>query len=129
MITTVGLGNQLIDLAVGDLSKDAVAFSDGQEDGIEHFVDAPHDAGIGAGKLLRLATLTELAFMGGVGEPHHFLLQVLQHDSHVVDGDLHLLVVAFVGLRNQLIDLAIGDLRKDAVAFADREEGWHRAFR
>ena len=42
--------------------------------------------------------------------------------GHVVDGDLHFFVVALVGLRNQLVDFAIGDLRQDAVAFADGQQ-------
>ena len=60
--------------------------------------------------------------MGGIGEPRHFLLQALEYDGHVVDGELHLLVVALVGLRDQLVDLAVGDLRQDAVAFADGQK-------
>ena len=41
---------------------------------------------------------------------------------HVVDGLLHLFVIAFVGLRDQFVDLAAGDLRQNAVAFADRQQ-------
>ena len=46
----------------------------------------------------------------------------MQHHAHVVDGLLHLFVIAFVGLGDQLVDLAVGDLRQDAVAFADGQQ-------
>jgi hypothetical protein len=46
----------------------------------------------------------------------------LHDDGNIVDGLLHLLVIAFVGLGDHFIDLAAGDLAEDAVAFAD----WQR---
>ena len=55
-------------------------------------------------------------------QPYQFLLQALQHDGHVVDRLLHLFVVALVGLRDQLVDLAVRNLRQDAVAFADGQQ-------
>ena len=50
------------------------------------------------------------------------LLQALQHCGDVVHGLLHLLVVALVGLRDQFVDLAVGDLGQNAVAFADGQQ-------
>jgi hypothetical protein len=65
---------------------------------------------------------SELSFLGGIGQPHHFLLQALQAPRHIVDGLLHLFVIALVGLANQLVDLAVGNLRENAVAFADGQQ-------
>jgi hypothetical protein len=48
--------------------------------------------------------------------------RLCSHDGHIVDGLLHLLVVALVGLGNQLVDLAGRDLRQNAVAFADGQQ-------
>ena len=79
VIALIGLGDQFVDLAVGDLRQNAVAFADGQQDRVQHGVDAAHDLGIGALELFRLAALGELSFFGGVGQPHQFLLQALQH--------------------------------------------------
>ena len=122
MVALVGLGDQFVDLAVGDLRQNAVAFADGQQDGVQHGVDAADDLRIGALELLRLAAVGELAFLGRIGQPDQFLLQALKHDSHVVDRQLHLFVVALVGLRDQFVDLAVRDLRQDAVAFADGQQ-------
>ena len=52
----------------------------------------------------------------------NFLLQALQDRGHVVDGLLHLLVVALVGLRDQFVDLAVGNLRQDAVTLGDGQQ-------
>ncbi len=107
MVALVGLRNQFVDLAVGDLREDAVAFANRQQDGVEHGVDAAYDLRIGALELFRLAAVGELAFFRGVGQARHFLLQALHHDGDIVDRLLHLLVVAFIGLGDQLVDLAI----------------------
>ena len=106
VVALVGLCDQFVDLALGDLSQDAIPFADGQKNGVEHFIDAAHDLGVGAGKLLGLATFAELAFMRCDGEAAHFLLQALQNDGDVVDGDLHFFVIALVGLGDQFVDLS-----------------------
>ena len=54
-------------------------------------------------------------------QPRHFFLQPAD-DGHIVDGLLHLFVVALVGLGDQFVDLAARDLRQNAVAFADRQQ-------
>ena len=113
------MGNQLVDLAVRNLAKNAVAFGDGQQDRVQHGVDAAHNLGIGALELFRLAAIAELAFLGGVGQTHQLLLQTLQYQRHIVDGLLHLFVIALVGVGNKLVDLAVRNLGKNAVAFAD----------
>ncbi len=122
MIALVGLGDQFVDLAVGDLRQNAVAFADGQQNRVQHGVHAAHDLGIRALELLRLAALGELPFLRGVGQARQFLLQALQHDGDVVDRLLHLFVIALVGLGDQLVDLAVGDLGQNAVAFADGQQ-------
>ena len=81
MIALVGLGDQFVDLAVGDLRQDAVAFADGQQDRIQHGVHAAHDLGVGALELLGLAAFGQLPFLRGLGQPRQFLLQALQHDA------------------------------------------------
>ena len=88
------------------MTQDAIAFSDREKDRIEHFIDAAHDFGIGAGKLLGLAAFDELAFMRCDGETAHFLLQALQNDGDVVDGNLHPFVITLVGLGDQFVDLS-----------------------
>ena len=49
-------------------------------------------------------------------------MQPLGDNGHVVHGNLHLLVVAFVGLRDQLVNFAAGNLRQNAIAFADGQQ-------
>ena len=122
MVALVGLRDHLVDLAAGDLGQDAVAFADRQQNRIQHGVDAADDFGIGAAELLGLAALGELPVPGGAGQAQQFLLQVLYHRAHMVDRELHLLVVALVGVGDQLVDLAVGDLGQDAVAFADGQQ-------
>ena len=48
VVALVGLGDQLIDLAVGDLVEDTIALADGQKNGVQHLVDAFDDLGVGA---------------------------------------------------------------------------------
>ncbi len=114
--------DQLVDFSVGDLGQNAVAFADGQQDGIQHGVDAAHNLGIRAAKLLWLAALGELSVPRGIGQAQQFLLQALHDDSHVVDGLFHLFVIALVGVGNQLVDLSVGDLGENAVALADGQQ-------
>ncbi len=106
VVALVSRGNQFVDLAVGNLRQDAVALADGQKDGVQHGVDAAHDLGKCALELLRLAAVGELSLLGGINQPRHLPLQPLQNLSHIIDGQLHLLVVALVVLRDQFVDLA-----------------------
>ena len=50
------------------------------------------------------------------------LLECLQHPGYLIDSLLHLLVVALVGFRDQFVDLSVGDLGENAVAFADGQQ-------
>jgi hypothetical protein len=75
VVALVGLRDQLVDLAARNLGQDAVAFADGQQDRVQHGVDAAHDLGVGALELLRLAAVGELAFLRGLDQPRQFLLQ------------------------------------------------------
>ena len=67
MVALVGLRDQLVDLAVGDLRQDAVAFADGEKDGVEHLVDASNHLGISTLELLRLAAFGEQSISGCFG--------------------------------------------------------------
>ena len=60
MIALIGLGDQFVDLALGDLVEDAVALADRQQDGVEHFVGALDDLAIRAGERADIAALFEL---------------------------------------------------------------------
>ena len=79
VVALVGLGDQFVDLAVGDLGQNAVAFADRQQDRVQHGVHAAHDLGIGALELLRLAALGELPLARSFGQAHQLLLQALHH--------------------------------------------------
>ena len=122
VVALVSLGNEFVDLAIRDLSQNAIAFADGQQDRVQHGVHAAHDFRVRTLELLRLATVGKLSLFGGVGQASHFFLQRLHDRRHVVDRLLHLLVVALVGLGNQFVDLAVGNLRQNAVAFADGQQ-------
>ena len=58
----------------------------------------------------------------GIGQAHQFLLQALHDGADVVDGLFHLLVIALVGVRDQLVDFPVGDLAENAVALADGQQ-------
>ena len=124
-------GVEVAVVGVGDLRRhvalaDAVDIVGGDVQGLNHrvenAVDAAHDVGVGAAELVVVAALGELAGIGRFAQAHEFLLECLQHDGDIVDCLLHLLVVALVGLGDQFVDLAAGDLRQDAVAFADGQQ-------
>ena len=122
VIALVGLRDQFVDLAGGNLRENAVALADGKQDRVQHGVHAVNDLGVCPLELLWLAALGELAFLRGLGQAGHFLLQSLHHQRDVVHRQLHLLVVALVGLHNQLVDLAGGYLRQHPVALADGKQ-------
>ena len=128
----------------------AVAFADGEEDGVQHDVHTAQHFGIGALELLRFATLGKLALLGGFGQPPQFFLESHQHfgdldqalgDSIVfrTDVDLRRQVAGGNGLRGGglLVDgldagvqvvldvvevavVVVGDLRGD-VALGDAD--------
>ena len=122
MVAFVRLGDELIDFAVRDLGQNAIALADGQQNRIQHGVDAAHDLCVCALELLRFAAIRKLSFFGGFDQPRQLLLQSLGHNGHVVDRDLHLLVVAFVGLGDELVDLTVRDLSQNAIALADGQQ-------
>ena len=122
VVALIGLSDQLVDPALRNLGQNAIAFADGQQDGVQHLIDALHDARVGALELVGFAALRQVPFFRGFGQPPQLLLQPLQHHRHVVYGLLHLLVVATVGLGDEFVDLARADLRQDPVAFPDRQQ-------
>ena len=63
----------LAQVAAADQREHAVAFADGQQDGVQHLVDALHDARVGALELLGLAAFRELPFArASVSRPSSF---------------------------------------------------------
>ena len=122
MVAAVGLADQLVDFAVRDLIEHAVALADRDQDGVEHLVDALDDLAVRALERRGVAALIELALAAELGQLAQFRLELLQHQRDPVDVLLHLLVVAAIGLHDQLIYLAVRDLVEHAVAFADRQQ-------
>ena len=122
MVALVGLGDQFVDLAACDLTEDAVALADRQQDGVEHLVDALDDVGIAAFEARGIATLLQLALVAVFDQLGQFRLEPLQHERNVVDVLLHLFMIALVGLGDQFVDLAVRHLVEDAVALADRQQ-------
>ena len=83
--------------------------------GIQNGVHAAHDLGVCATDLVRLVRArSSLPCFREISQSHSSLLQTLQDFGHVVDGQLHLFVIALIGLGNQFVDLAVGDLRECA---------------
>ena len=122
VVALVGGGNQLVDLARGNLRQNPVSLANRQQNRVEHGVDAAHNVGVGALELLRLAAIRQLAFLRCIRQPHQFLLQALEHSADVVDRLLHLFVIALVGMRDQLVDLARGNLCQNPVSLADGQQ-------
>ena len=87
--------------------------------GVKNPIDSAYNLGVRALELLRLAAFREMPGLGGLRQLRQLRLQPLHHLGHVVDGNLHLFVVALVVLRNQFVDLAARNLSQDAVTFAD----------
>ena len=73
VVALVGLRDQLIDFAGGNLRQDAVALADGQQDGIEHLVDALDHGAVHPCKLARPAALREVALFRGIHEAQDLL--------------------------------------------------------
>ena len=121
-IAVVGIA----DLAGDDAARDLVDVIGGDVErrnhGVQHGIDAADNVGIRAAELVGLAALGELSFLRSMGQTRQFFLQVLQNGADVVDRLLHLLVIALIGVCDQLVDLAAGDLRENPVAFADRQQ-------
>jgi hypothetical protein len=59
VVALVGLGDQLVDLAARDLRQDAVAFADGQQNRVQHLVDALDHLAMHAVEQRCLAALRE----------------------------------------------------------------------
>ena len=122
VVALVGLRDQFVDLAVRDLGQNAIALADGQKNCVEHGVDTADNLRVRAVELLRLAAFGELPLFGRLGQPPHFFFQGLNNYGNVIDGNLHLLVVALIGLRDQLVNLAVRNLRENPVALSDGQE-------
>jgi len=72
------LHDQLVDPAARNLGQDAIALADGQQDGIQHLVDALHHFAMGALKLVDLDTLVETALAGRLHQAQDLLGYPLQ---------------------------------------------------
>jgi hypothetical protein len=90
--------------------------------GVENRTHSAHNVGIGSSELVVLAPLSQLSGVRGLRQTSQLLLQVLHDDGDIVDGLLHLFVVALVGLSDQFVDFAVGNLSQDAIAFADGQK-------
>ena len=112
----------LPEIAAADEPQHTVAFADRHQDGVQHLVDALDDLAVGALERRHIAALVQLPLVAELGQLGHFGLELLQDDGDAVDVLLHLLMVALVGLGDHFVDLAVGDLVENAVAFADRQE-------
>ena len=98
MIALVGLGDQLVDLAVGNLGQNAVAFADGQQNRIQHGVHAANDFGICALELLPACRDRRAALPSRLRSAAPIPSAGPAERGHVVDGLLHLFVIALVCL-------------------------------
>ncbi len=74
MIAFVSLRDQLVDFAIGDLRQNPVAFSNGEQNRVQHGVNPAHDLGVGTLEILGLAALGELPVSGGINQPRQLLL-------------------------------------------------------
>ena len=122
VVALVGLGDELVDPAVGDLVEDAIALADRQQDGVQHFVDALDHLAVGALERRRVAALLQLPLPAEFRQLGQLGFELLQHQGDAVDVLLHPFVVALVGLGDQLVDAAVSDLVEDAIALADRQQ-------
>ena len=72
--------DQLVDLAVGDLRQNAVAFANGQQDRVQHLVHALNQLAMHAIEERGFAAFAQAPFFGGVHQAH----DLLQQQHHVV---------------------------------------------
>jgi hypothetical protein len=79
VVALVGLRDQLVDLAGRNLRQNAVAFADGQQDRVQHLVDALNHLAMNAVEQGCLAALGEAALLGCVHQAH----DLLQHQHRV----------------------------------------------
>ena len=86
MVALVGLRNQLIDLAARNLRQYPVALADGQQNRVQHLVDALDHLAVDSIEDGRLAALREPTLFGGVHQTHN----LLQHKHRVVLGQRRL---------------------------------------
>ena len=119
MIALVGLRDQLVDLAVGNLGQDAVAFTDWEEDGVEHGVDFSHEIAIAALEILGLAALAQLSVVRGLYESGNLigescLLGVVLNDLNDADN----FVVFVVARRSKATDRDLSALDNIYSAFS-----------
>ncbi len=109
VVALAGNFHPLPQIAATDQAQHAVAFTDGDEDGVEHDVHAAQHLGIGPLELLGFAALGKLALLGGFGQAQQLLLQSKQHPDDLdqalgngvvfgADVDLHRKVAGSNGL-------------------------------
>jgi hypothetical protein len=81
VVALVGLRDQFVDLAAGDLRQNAVAFADGQQNGVQHLVDALNHLAVRAVEQGRLAALGELAFLRSIHQAHDLVKTSIESSS------------------------------------------------
>ena len=77
MVALVGLGDQLVDLAAGNLGQDAVALADRHQNGVEHIVDALHNFAVDPVKLIGLAAFLQTPLAGCLYQAQDLLRDAL----------------------------------------------------
>src|SRR5579872_605971 len=123
LVVTLALdGDLFAQIAPTDLPKDAIAFTDGHQDGVEHLVDTVDDLAENSLKAIGFAAFFQLSLLAVVDQLGEFGLKTLHDECNIIDVLLHLLMVALVGLGNQFVDPSGSDLAEDAVALADWQQ-------
>jgi hypothetical protein len=128
VVALVGLGDQLVDLAAEICARMRLP--------------SPMGSRMASSMVLTPRTISAYAPWNCSGLPRseswpsfdasisraELLLQALQHDGHVVDRQLHLLVVALVGLGDELVDLAVRRSAPGCGCLRRWAAGWRRAW-
>ena len=75
MVALVGLGDQFVDLAFGDLRQNAVAFADRQQDGVQHFIHTLDQFAVRAIEQGGAPSLGQASLLGGIRQAHDLVQQ------------------------------------------------------
>ena len=109
VVALVGFGDQFVDLAVGDLGQNAVAFADRQQDGVEHLVHALENPAVIALVLARVGACGEFAICRCLDQQSGLVHQRLDVIDAGVEVVLDFVEVAVVAVGDLGRDVALGD--------------------
>ena len=121
-IAVVIVGNLRRDIALGNAVHVFGGHIQGSDHCVQRAVDAFNDLAVFALVLRGVGARRQFAFHRRLHQNADVRRHALQSRGDAVDGLLHLLVIAAVGLRDQFVDLTRTDLRQDAVALPDRQQ-------